>query len=310
MQRAWIILRRAISDFWDDDAMGLASGLAFYTALSLAPLVLIVIKIAGVLDPHAQDHVIAQVNGFAGQQAGKAVADVIEAANQNESTGTIAAALGLATLLFSATGVFAQLQDALNRIWDVRPKPGQGLWGTVRKRVLSFGMVLTIAFLLLVSLVISAAISALISEETWLWSAVNFASSIGLFTALFALMFRYLPDVRIAWKDVWTGAALTAVLFSVGKLAIGFYLGRSSVSSAYGAAGSLVVLLLWVYYSAMVFFFGAEITEAYARENRSPIMPDETAERVPQSRGDPKGARTSGRGSRGDRDHRASAGTS
>ena len=273
--------------------MGLAAGLAFYTALSLAPLVLIVIKIAGLLDSHAQDHVIAQISGFAGSQAGEAVADVIQAANRNEATGTLAAALGLATLLFSATGVFAQLQQALNRIWDVRPKPGQGLWGTIRKRVLSFGMVLTIAFLLLVSLVLSAAISAVISQETWLWNAVNFVSSIGVSTLLFASMFRYLPDVRIAWKDVWTGAALTAVLFSVGKLAIGFYLGRSSVGSAYGAAGSLVVLLLWVYYSAMVFFFGAEITEAYATENRTPIVPDETAERVPQSREDPKGARAS-----------------
>jgi membrane protein len=165
----------------------------------------------------------------------------------------------------------------------------------MRKRMLSFGMVLSIAFLLLVSLVISAGISAVFSEETLVWNGLNLVASLVLFTVLFALMFRYLPDVRTQWRDIWTGAAVTALLFSVGKLAIGFYLGRSSVSSAYGAAGSLVVLLLWVYYSAMVFFFGAEITEAYAYENRSPIVPDETAEQVPQSGEDPKGAHSSGR---------------
>jgi membrane protein len=294
MKRVWTIVNRAISEFYDDDAMGLAGALAFYTALSLAPLVLIVIKIVGIMDPHAQDHVVAQISGFVGTQAGEAVAEVVDAANRNESTGTLAAMLGLGTLLFSATGVFAQLQSSLNRIWNVRPKPGQGIWGMIRKRVLSFGMVLSIAFLLLVSLVISAAISAIFSEETLLWSALNFVVSMGLFTVLFALMFRYLPDARTHWHDIWTGAAVTALLFAVGKLAIAFYLGRSGVSSAYGAAGSLVVLLLWVYYSALVFFFGAEITEAYAMENRSPIVPDESAERVPRSGEAPQRARASG----------------
>jgi membrane protein len=288
MMHAWSILRRGVQEFVDDDATTLAGALAFYTALALAPLVLIVIKVAGILDPQAQQHVIDQIGGFVGAEAGKSVAAVIQAAERNQRTGTVAAVLGLATLAFSATGVFGQLQSSLNRIWDVRAKPAHGvwIWTWLRKRVLSFGMLLSIAFLLLVSLVISAGLSAVFSRETWAWGAVNAVVSLALFTALFALMFRYLPDVRIEWRDVWTGAAVTAVLFSIGRFAIALYLGQSAVSSAYGAAGSLVVLLLWVYYSGMVFFFGAEITEAYAHERQRPIVPDETAERLPGGEGD------------------------
>jgi membrane protein len=274
------ILRRAVSEFFDDDAMNLAAGLAFYTALSLAPLLLLVIRVTSLLDPNAQEHLIAQINGLVGEEAGAAVAAILAAAEQSPQTGRLAALLGLATLVFSATGVFAQLQAALNRIWDVEPKPGGALWVWLRKRVLSLGMVLSIAFLLLVSLVISALISALVTQDTLLWNAVNFLVSLVLFSALFALMYRYLPDVRIEWRDVAFGALLTALLFAVGKHAIGLYLGRSAVGSAYGAAGSLVVLLLWVYYSALVFFFGAEVTEAYAHATKRPIAPDETAQRV------------------------------
>jgi membrane protein len=279
----WNVLRSAVLDFLDDDAMELAAGLAFYTALSLGPLVLIVIKIAGLLDPNAQDHVVEQITGLVGSQGGEAVAAVIDSAERNPTTGTLAAILGVATLAFSATGVFAQLQAALNRIWDVRPKPGGAIWAWLRKRVLSLGMVLSIAFLLVVSLVISAGISAVFSQDTLLWNAVNFVASLALFSFLFALMFRYLPDARIAWHDVVFGAVVTALLFAVGKQAIGLYLGRSAVASAYGAAGSLVVLLLWVYYSGIVFFLGAEITEAWAQEKQTPIVPDETAERIPEA---------------------------
>jgi len=278
---AWRILRRAVSEFLDDDAMGLAASLAFYTALSLAPLLLFVIKLAGLLDPNAQEHVVAQAYGLVGQQGGEAVRGMIEASERHPATGTLAALLGAATLAFSSTGVFAQLQAALNRIWDVRPKPAGALGAWLRKRVLSFGMVLSIAFLLLVSLVISAVVSAVFSEDTLVWNALNFVVSLGLFSVLFGLMFRYLPDVRIGWRDVAMGSLITALLFAIGKQAIGLYLGRSAVGSAYGAAGSLVVLLLWVYYSGLVFFFGAEITEAYAHEQQTPIVPDETAERVP-----------------------------
>jgi membrane protein len=265
MQKVWAILRRAIADFSLDDVTTLAAALAFYSALGLAPLVLIVIKITSLLDPHAQEHVVGEVSNFAGAQTGEVVAQIVAAADRNPATGTLAATLGLLTLVFSATGVFAQLQASLNRIWSVSEKPGRGLveaW--ITKRVLSFGMVLAIAFLLLVSLVVSAGLSVVVAEHSVFWNGLNFLVSLALFTALFALMYRYLPDVEIRWRDVWTGAAVTAALFSAGKLAIGVYLGQSSVGSAYGAAGSFVVLLLWVYYSALVFFFGAEITEAHA----------------------------------------------
>lgn len=279
MRQIWLILRRAIDDFSLDDVPTLAAALAFYAALGLAPLVLIVIKIASLLDPHAQDHAVAEISNFVGVTTGEVIAQIVEAADRNQTTGTIAATLGLLTLAFSATGVFAQLQTSLNRIWAVGESAARGgVLHWITKRALSFGMVLAIAFLLLVSLMVSAVLSALFSQETVFWQGLNLLVSIGLFTALFALMFRYLPDVEIRWADVWTGAAVTAALFSCGKWAIGLYLGRSFVSSAYGAAGSFVVLLLWVYYSALVFFFGAEITEAYANTRRSRLgRPSQTA---------------------------------
>jgi membrane protein len=275
------ILRRATLEFYEDDALTLAAALAFYTALALAPLVLIVIKIAGLIDPDAQSHIIDQIAGITGSHAADAVEGVVEAAQRDQASGTLAALFGLATLAFSATSVFAQLQASLNRIWDVQTRPGQTLTVALRKRLLSFGMVLTIAFLLLVSLVVSAALSALFTRDTLLWNMLNTVASFALFTALFAMMFRVLPDVEIQWRDAWRGAAVTSALFSVGKFGIGLYIGQSAVSSTYGAAGSLVVLLLWVYYSGLVFFLGAEITEAYARAAGSPLVPDATAEPVP-----------------------------
>jgi membrane protein len=280
MAQAWRTLQRAIYDFVADDATTLAGALAFYAALGLAPMVLIVIKVASVLDPHAQDHIVAEIVEFVGPRAGVVIAEIVAAAQQSQARGTLAAMLGLLTLAFSASGVFGQLQSSLNHIWGVRPKEGGRVGAWIAKRVLSFGMVLAIAFLMLVSLVLSAAISAVFDEETLFWSGMNMALSCGLFTVLFAAMYRYLPDVQLGWRDVWTGAFVTALLFTAGKFAIGVYLGRSSVSSAYGAAGSLVVLLLWVYYSGIVFFFGAEVTEAYAQVRRVHIVPQETAERV------------------------------
>jgi membrane protein len=282
MRQIWIVLRKAVSDFSLDDVTTLAAALAFYSALGIAPLVLIVIKITSVLDPHAQDHIVTEISDFVGPKTGEVIAEIVAAADRSETTGTIAAILGLATLAFSATGVFSQLHTSLNRIWAAPERPDLDIAGWIAKRLLSFGMVLAISFLLIVSLVVSAALSAVFSEETLFWSALNVLVSLALFTALFALMFRYLPDVEIRWRDVWTGAAVTAALFSIGKLAIGLYLGRSSVGSAYGAAGSFVVLLLWVYYSALVFFFGAEITEAYANVRRPRLDSSRSGESLPQ----------------------------
>ncbi len=285
LTRAWHVLHRSVTEFFADDVLGLAAALAFYTALSISPLVLVVIKIAGVLDPGAQQHLLEQIQGHIGPEGAQVVEAILHSAETKPQTGTVAAALGLATLLFSASGVFAQLQSSLNTIWNVRARPGLGARDWARKRLLSFGMVLSIAFLLLVSLAASTVLSALFSEQTTAWSVLDQVASFAVFLVAFAAMFRYLPDVCIGWRDVWTGAAVTAALFAVGKTAIGIYLGTSSISSVYGAAGSLVVLLLWTYYSALIFFFGAEITQAYAEERHSPIVPNRHAEWVPGFRG-------------------------
>ena len=281
MRTAWQILKTALSEFSDDDAMTLAGALAFYTALSLGPLILILIKISALLDPAAQQHLVEQITSLVGTDGARAVQAVIDSGERNQASGTVAAVLGLVTLAFSATGVFAQLQMSLNRIWDVRARPGQSVWNWLAKRLLSVGMILSVAFLLLVSLAVSSVLEALLASEALLWSAANLAISLGVSTLLFAAMFRFLPDVRVRWRDVWVGAGATAVLFAVGKTAIAVYLGRAAVGSAYGAFGSLVVLLLWAYYSAAIFFLGAELTQAFAAVRHSPIAPDEHAEWVP-----------------------------
>jgi len=221
-------------------------------------------------------------------------AQAIQAMIQNASTpssGVIATLLGVVTLLLGAGGVVGQLQDSLNTIWGVAPKPGLGLMGLLRTRILSFGMVLGIGFLLLVSLVISAALTAFLQfvggasiGESILWHSIEFFVSFGLITLLFALIYKMLPDVHMAWKDVGIGAAMTALLFTLGKFLIGLYLGHSSVSSAYGAAGSLIVVLLWVYYSALIFFFGAEFTQVYATTYGVGVTPDAHAMAIPKDK--------------------------
>jgi membrane protein len=209
-------------------------------------------------------------------------------------SGALATVIGVATILFGATGVVGQLQTSLNKIWEVEPRPGRGVLGIVRDRLFSFAMVLAIGFLLLVSLAISAALAAvdsyaasLLPGSEALLQVVNFVVALGIVTGLFALMYRYLPDVRIAWRDVWIGAAVTALLFTIGKFLIGLYLGNSTVGSTYGAAASLVILLLWVYYSSQILFLGAEFTEVYARRHGSRIEPDEDAVRVKEVKVNP-----------------------
>ena len=207
----------------------------------------------------------------------------------NEEDGTAVTLFGIVTLLFGASGVFGQIQDSMNTIWEVRAKPGRGLLGLIRDRFLSFSMVLGIAFLLLVSLLVSTLLTAMgttlnVLPEAWLWLAqgVEFVLSLAIITVLFASMFKLLPDVKIGWKDVWLGASLTALLFMIGKFAIGLYLGHSALASSYGVAGSFVVLLVWVYYAAQIFFFGAEFTQVYANRYGSRITPTENAEEVPE----------------------------
>jgi membrane protein len=224
-----------------------------------------------------------------GEASGTAMQDMVQNANAKPATGVVATLIGVVTLLFGASGVFGQLQTSLNAIWDVQPKPGRGVLGIIQDRILSFGFILVIGFLLLVSLLLTAAI-ALVGEwfggigpgmETFA-QILNFVISLGLITVLFAMIFKFLPEAKIAWHDVWIGAFITAMLFTVGKLALGLYIGKSGVGTSYGAAGSLIVLLLWVYYSSQILFFGAEFTQVYANRFGSHVTPADNAVAVPK----------------------------
>jgi membrane protein len=279
------LLVETFNDWNEDKAPRLAAALSYYTIFSLAPLLIIVISIAGLVfgQDAARGEVIAQVSSFMGEEGAEAVSGLLEASNR-PTTGTIAAIIGFVTLLFGAAGVFSQLKDALNTIWEVAPKPNQGVWGFIRGNLLSFSMVLGIGFLLLVSLLISTVISAAgkflggdAIEGSIIWGIVNFLIQ-GLITfGLFALIFRELPDAEITWRDVFLGAAFTALLFAIGRFAISFYLAQTATGSTFGAAGSLVVILVWVYLSAQILFFGAEFTQVYARRYGSHIRPASNA---------------------------------
>lgn len=282
---AFEVLKQTVRDWSEDKAPRLGAALAYYTIFSIAPLIVIVLAIAGLwFDKQAaHDQIFAQIGGLVGESGAKAISGLLQAADKPRE-GIVASVLALVTLIFGATGVFVQLQDALNTIWEVKPKPGRGIMGFIRQRILSLAMVFGIGFLLLVSLVVSAGLAA---AGKWfagampggeqVWHALNFLISFVVIAAMFTLMFKYLPDVKVAWKDVWLGGALTAFLFVLGKFALGFYLGRPSMSSAYGAAGSLVIVLLWVYYSAQILFLGAEFTQVYADRFGKKLEPAENA---------------------------------
>ena len=274
------VLKTAVSDFLADGALKLAAALSFYAILSLAPLILVVVGVAAYFGGHQAmaQQITEQMISLIGPAGGEIAKSVLESADEPRK-GILAVFIGLGTLLFGATGVFVQLQDALNTIWEVERKPGGSFLSFVRSRLLSFAMVLGFGFLLLVSLILSAAITLIQNKVTpatqhgWLWQTVNIGASMVVITALFALMYKLLPDMRIAWRDVITGAVITGLLMTAGKFAIGLYIGHSSVGSAYGAAGSLVVLLVWVYYSAIIVLLGAELTQAYARHRGTALIP-------------------------------------
>jgi membrane protein len=273
------------SDWVEDRASRLAAALAFYTLLSLAPLLILAVSVAGLVfgEDAARGEIAGQLQAMLGPEAADSIQTVLANA-KTPSSGVIGTIVGVAILIFGASGVFGELQDSLNVVWEVKPKPGRGIKGFIRDRFFSFTLVLGVAFLLLVSLVVSAGLSAVgnvFSERLpggeALWHVVNFVISIGTIALLFALIFKVIPDVTIHWRDVWIGALFTAVLFTIGKFAIGLYLGRSSVASPFGAAGSVVVLVVWVYYSAQILFFGAEFTQVYARSHGSRIKPTRNA---------------------------------
>ena len=279
------LIKESFQEWQKDGALDLGAALAFYTIFSLAPLLLVALAVAGLLWDRGQiqGQLIAQIQGLVGPQGAQAVQMMLANAGRHGS-GVLATVIGVVTILFGATGVFVQLQTALNRVWNVEAKPGLGIWSFVKTRLISFGMVLGVGFLLLVSLVVSTAVSAvgkwatgLLPGSETLMQVVTFAISFALITFLFALMYKYLPDVEIGWRDVWIGAVVTALLFTLGKFLIGLYLGKSSIASTYGAAGSLVVLLLWIYYSSQILFLGAEFTQVYATHYGSQIKPSKHA---------------------------------
>jgi membrane protein len=277
---SWLqLFKDAGSDFLADKAPQLGAALAYYTVFSIAPLLVIVMAVAGmVFGPEAvQSELDNQMRDFLGSEGAEVVQSMVAAANEPKR-GTVAIVVGVVAMIFGATGVFIQMQDSLNAVWDVPSKAGSGVWGFIRSRLLSFGIVLAICFLLLVTMVASAFLAALSSTYSqYLPGPVSVAHGLDLLVSLlmvsglFAIIFKYLPDVQIAWRDVWFGALITAVLFVIGKYAIGVYLGTAGIGSSYGAAGSLVIVLLWAYYSAQIFFFGAELTQAYARQRGSHI---------------------------------------
>jgi len=275
VRAVWALLLDAYNEWSEDNAPRLGAALAYYTVFSIAPLLILSIAVVGLVfgQEAAQGQVMAQIGDLVGEQVAGAVQGLI-ASSSNPSSGLVATIIGLATLLFGASGVFLELQRSMNEIWDVPPRQESGIWTLVKSRFFSFAMVLGVGCLLLLSLALTAVLSAVgayfqefvpASVSGRAVYGLDLAASLTIFTILFALMFKVLPDAGAAWRDVWMGAAVTAVLFVVGKFLLGLYLGRAGVASTYGAAGSLIVLLLWVYYSAQILFFGAELTQVYAR---------------------------------------------
>jgi len=267
----WALLKETISNWSADRVPSLGAALAYYTMFSIARLLVIAIAVVGLAfgTQAAQSTIVQEVGGVVGRNGVQALQTMLQSAHK-PGVGTIAGIFGVITLLLGAAGVFGELQDALNAIWQVRSQQ-QGLWQNVKNRFISYGMVLGVGFLLLVSLLLSAALAAagkffggFLPFSEVILHLLNFALSFAVITALLAMIFKVLPQAPVAWRDVWAGAVFTALLFELGKQAIGLYLDKSNIASAYGAASSIVVMLAWVYYSAQILYFGAEFTRAYA----------------------------------------------
>jgi membrane protein len=274
------IFRETFKEWSQDKASRLGAAVAYYTVFSMAPLLIVVIAVAGLVfgAKATRGEIVGQLQGVVGSDSARMIQTMI-ASTSKPSSGIVATVIGIVTLLMGATGLFGELQGALNTIFKVAPKP-RGILETMKAKYASFSMVLGVAFLLLVSLVVSAGLAAagqllgnVLPIPEIILQVLNFLISFGIITLLFAMMYKFLPDAEIGWREIWIGAAVTSVLFTIGQLAIGLYLGHSGTTSTYGAAGSLVVLLLWVYYSAQIFFFGAEFTRVHANRSGHPIRP-------------------------------------
>jgi membrane protein len=284
------LFKETFSEWLEDKAPQLGAALAYYTVFSLAPLVLVLLAIVGLIfrnDPGgAWNKITEQMSYFLDKSAVEVVQNIAQkAAQPNKSMA--ATIIGILLALFGASGVFGQLQDALNTIWGVKAKPGGGIWDFLRSRFLSFAMVGGVCFLLLVSLTLESVLKAfshyiqgVLPGGIVIAMAVYWIFDLAVVTLLFAAIFKFLPDAKIEWRDVWIGAAITAIFFAIGKWALGLYLGSGSAASAYGAASSLITLLLWVYYSSQILLFGAEFTQVYAYQAGRGVAPDEHAIRV------------------------------
>jgi membrane protein len=277
----WQLTKETATEWMNANPFRLAAALAYYTLFSMAPLLVVALGIAGLafgVDA-ARGQIFGPLQSMLGPKSADAVQNAVAAASV-KSSGVLATVLGVATLLIGASAVFGELQDALNTIWKAQPLPNAGIWDVVKKRLLSLSMVVVIGFLLLVSLALSAILNAIgahiggvLPVPALGMEAVNFVVSFGVVTLLFAAIYKVLPDVDNAWSDVWIGAAVTAALFMVGKSLIGMYIGRMALDSTYGAAASLLVVLVWIYYSSLILFFGAEFTHVYARRRGSQVSP-------------------------------------
>jgi membrane protein len=277
--QVWPLLKKTGADWIEDKAMKLAASLALYAMLSLAPMLVIIVKIVGVVYRDETHKVEEAVAGFMPGAGAEAVRTMVENAGK-PGGGTLATIISIVIAAFGATAVFGELQDSMNTIWEVKPKPGRGIWGFIRTRFLSFAMVLGLAFLLMVSTVGTTLITTLGDRLSGGSQVIGYilstVVSLGVMTLLFAGIFKLLPDVKIEWSDVWFGAIFTAVLFEIGKHLLSWYL-KGSATEVYGAAASLAALLLWIYYSAQILFFGAELTQAYSTRHGSGIRPDDHA---------------------------------
>ena len=288
-KNAVTLLQTTGKTWLDHKAPRLAASLSFYTLLSLAPMLILAVSVTGLLfgEDAAKGQIAGQLSGLLGEKGALAVQDVLANA-KTPSSGVIGTIVGIVIALFGASGVFGELQGTLNSIWGVDSKPGRGIKGFLHDHVFSFGLVLGVAFLLVVSLALSAALAVLgaffaqtLPGGAALWQVANLLISICVTAVLFGLIYKVVPDVEIGWRDVWVGALVTSVLFSVGKFGIGLYLGRSSVASPFGAAGSVVALVVWVYYSSQILFFGAALTQAYAKVRGHEVVPTKNAVLVP-----------------------------
>jgi membrane protein len=290
-KNVWGMVKQSFSEWNDDKCARLGAALSYYTIFSLAPLLLIVISLAGLFfgKEAAAGAIYGQISGLVGSDAAKFIQEAVAKANHTGS-GVVGLLVGIVVLLVGATGVVVELQDALNTVWKVVAKPNRGVWGFVRTRLISIAMIMSLGFLLLVSLIFSAALSAVtgwlrqhVGNIALVGWAVDFVVSLGTISLLIALIYKILPEAHVAWRDVWVGAPVTAALFILGKYLIGLYIGKASVGSAFGAAGSLAVLLVWIYYSTQLILLGAEFTRVYANRFGRKVVPTAQSEPAAQA---------------------------